>query len=163
MSVPPLVYLETSFISHLTARSSRDALNAAKQHSSRQWWESCRDHFRLVVSPTVYEECRAGEPEMAQKRLHLLEENAFLLPQTPAIPELARRFLEPAGPLPSKAEADALHIASASSYGCEFLLTWNFKHIANAIIKRRLERILHEHGYEPPTICTPDELLGELA
>jgi hypothetical protein len=163
MSEKPLVYLETSFISHLTARPSRDPLHAAKQQSSRQWWETCREQFTLVISPTVYEECREGEPVMAGKRLGLLEENVFLFPQNPAILELAKRFLAPAGPLPSKAEADALHIASAGVYGCEFLLTWNFKHIANAIIKRRVERILHEYGYESPTICTPDELLGELA
>ena len=163
MNDKPLVYLETSFISHLTAPPSRDPLYAAKQHSSRQWWENCREQFRLVVSPTVAEECRKGEPVMARQRVALLEESALLLPQDSAILELAERLLAPAGPLPAKAEADALHIASASSYGCEFLLTWNFKHIANAVLKRRVERILHEYGYESPTICTPDELLGELA
>ncbi len=99
---------------------------------------------------------------MAEKRLTIIQD-ASLLPSNPAILELAALFLEPAGPLPKKAQADAIHIASASFYGCDFLLTWNFKHIANARIKRRLERILHEHGYESPTICTPDELTGELA
>lgn len=68
--------------------------------------------------------------------------------------------MERAGPLPRKAGADALHIASASVYGCDFRLTWNFKHIANAMMKRRIERILKTHGYEPPTICTADELMG---
>lgn len=159
----PLVYLETSFISHITARYSSDPLNAAKQQSSRKWWETCRERFTLVVSQTVYEECREGESVMAQERLSLIVQSADLLPPNQAILELAKRFLEPAGPMPKKAEADAIHVANASFYGCDFLLTWNFKHIANALIKRRVERILHQHGYESPTICTPDELMGEMA
>ncbi len=61
-----LVYLETSFISHLTARDSSEPRNAAKQQSSREWWETCRERFALVVSQTVYEECQEGEPEMAK-------------------------------------------------------------------------------------------------
>lgn len=158
----PIVYLETSFISHLTARPNADPLYAAKQQSSVKWWDTYRDRFRLVVSPTVYEERLQGEPEMAQRRV-MIAKNAFLLDRDPAILKVARTLIEPAGPLPRKAEADALHVASATVYGCHFLLTWNFKHIANALIKRRIERILEDSGYEPPTTCTPDELMGELA
>lgn len=158
----PLVYLETSFISHLAARSSSDPLNAAKQHSSRKWWESSRDDFILVVSPAVYEECRQGDTAMAERRLAIAQE-ALLLEGDRAILEIAKLLLEPVGPLPHKAGADALHIASACAFQCDFLLTWNFKHIANAMIKRRIEGMLKRYGYEPPTICTPDELLGGLA
>ncbi len=96
---------------------------------------------------------------MADERLAIAH-MASLLPVNPTILEVAELFLEPAGPLPAKAGVDAVHIANASLYGCEFLLTWNFKHIANAFIKRRIERILKDHGYEPPTICTPDELMA---
>ena len=92
MNDKPLVYLETSFISHLTARPSRDPLYAAKQHSSQQWWENCREQFRLVVSPTVFEECRKGEPAMARQRVALLEESALLLPQDSAILEISGAF-----------------------------------------------------------------------
>ncbi len=134
MNSKPLVYLETSFISHLTARPSADPLNAAKQQSSRKWWDSYRENFMLVVSPTVYEECRGGEPAMARKRLAMVETVA-LLEGDPAILEVAKLLVEPSGPLPRKAGADALHIANAIVYGCDFLLTWNFKQIANAMIQ----------------------------
>jgi hypothetical protein len=87
----------------------------------------------LVVSSTVYEEYRAGEPAMAQKRLPMVE-TAALLEGDPAMLKVAKVLVEPAGPLPRKAGADAFHIASASVYGCDFLLTWNFKHIANAMM-----------------------------
>jgi hypothetical protein len=118
-----------------------------------------RENFMLVVSPTVYEECRGGEPAMAEKRLAMVQ-TAALLEGDPAILKVAKVLVEPGGPLPREAGADALHIAGAGVYGCDFLLTWNLKHIANAMMKRRIERILRIHGYEAPTICTPDELMG---
>ena len=51
-------------------------------------------------------------------------------------------------------------VVSRTVYGCEFLLTWNFKHINNAQMKRDASRIIEEYGYQPATICTPEELMG---
>ena len=62
-------------------------------------------------------------------------------------------------PLPQKGEVDALHIAIAALHGMEYLLTWNCTHIANAILRPKIEAICRSFGYEPPTICTPQELL----
>ena len=73
--------------------------------------------------------------------------------------DLALLFVEPLGPLPKKAEADAAHIAFATVYGCEYLLTWNFKHIGNAILQRSIYKLISDYGYQPTHICTPDELL----
>jgi hypothetical protein len=97
----PLVYLEIGFISHLTARPNADPLYAAKQQSSAKWWDTYRDRLRLVVSPTVYEECLQGEPQMAQKRVTTAK-TAFLLERDPAILEVARTLVEPAGPCPRR-------------------------------------------------------------
>ena len=73
---------------------------------------------------------------------------------------MTKRLVEPAGPLPRKAEADATHIAFASVYGCEYLLTWNFKHIANAILQPAVYKIVHSYGYPPSFICTPEQLMA---
>jgi hypothetical protein len=54
---------------------------------------------------------------------------------------------------------DALHIAVATVQGIEYLLTWNCTHIANAAMRPRIEAICRSLGYEPPTICTPQELM----
>ncbi len=53
---------------------------------------------------------------------------------------------------------DAVHVAAASICRCEYLLTWNLRHIANAQIRRTLKRILKAYGYPVPTICTPETL-----
>lgn len=58
----------------------------------------------------------------------------------------------------SNASDDATHIAYAAAYGCHYLLAWNFRHLANAHIRRRVDNVIEALGYEPPVICTPDEL-----
>ena len=65
--------------------------------------------------------------------------------------------------IPLKAAEDALHIALAAANGLDYLLTWNCKHIANATIRMKIDKILRDKNYQPPVICTPEELLGELA
>jgi hypothetical protein len=64
-------------------------------------------------------------------------------------------------PLPEKAAADSLHIATAAVHGMQYLLTWNCTHIANATLRPRIEAVCRAAGYEPPLICTPEELPTE--
>ena len=154
----PKVYLETSFVSYLSGRLSEDLTTLQRQLSSQRWWEYERHKFDLVVSQTVHEECARGDEQAVQGRSAILQETT-LLPLTGEILEVAKRLVAP-GPFPRKAEADALHVAAATVYGCEFLLTWNFKHINNAQMKRDASRIIEEYGYQPATICTPEELMG---
>jgi hypothetical protein len=63
--------------------------------------------------------------------------------------------------LPATSAADALHIAIAAVAGVDFLLTWNFKHIANAQMRAKIEGACRLEGFEPPSICTPEELMEE--
>ena len=154
----PKVYLETSFVSYLSGRLSEDLTTLQRQLSSQRWWEQERHKFDLVVSQTVHEECLRGNEQAVQGRSAILQETT-LLPLTREILEVAKRLVFP-GPFPRKAEADALHVAAATVYGCEFLLTWNFKHINNAQMKRDASRIIEDYGYQSATICTPEELMG---
>lgn len=70
------------------------------------------------------------------------------------------RLLVDKGPIPEKAALDALHIAVATVHGMDYLLTWNCKHIANAEMQGGVTATCRASGYEPPVICTPEELLG---
>ena len=65
------------------------------------------------------------------------------------------------GAVPPSEPRDALHIAVAAFHGVQYLVTWNFKHIANAALRSRIELVCREAGFEPPIICTPEELVGE--
>lgn len=52
------------------------------------------------------------------------------------------------------------HIAAAIAHGIDFLLTWNCKRIANAVIRQQLAKLVQAEGLELPIICTPQELTG---
>lgn len=155
----PKLYVETSIVSYLTAQPSRDIVTAARQQLTREWWQTKRGRFDLYISEFVIREASLGDPGAAALRLGALEGIAEIaLPEEAAV--LAEELMEK-GPLPRKAALDALHIAAAVSGGVEYLLTWNFKHLANAAIRRKIDRVCQIRGYEPCIICTPEELLGE--
>ena len=153
------VYIETTIPSYLTARPSRDLRMASHQQVTHAWWDNKRINFKLFISQFVEQECADGDALFAEKRLNLLRG----IPQIQLVPQmysLAKRLIVP-GPLPLKAETDALHISVAAVSGMDFLLTWNCKHIANAAMQRTIGKICRDVGFEPPVICTPEELLGE--
>jgi predicted nucleic acid-binding protein len=151
------VYLETSVISYLTSRPNRDVVIAGHQQTTRDWWDRRREAFNLVASQLVIQEASAGDTIAAQERLKALSD-VELLETTEEAVLLAQIMIE-TGILPKKAAEDALHIAIAVTNGVDYLLTWNCKHIANAVIRRQVERVCRSRGYEPVSICTPEELL----
>lgn len=151
------VYVETSVLSYLTSKPARELVNAARQQSTRDWWDSKREDFNLYISQAVIVEAAAGDPEAAAKRLDLLKQLA-LVEMTPDAVDLAD-FLVQNTPFPINATLDALHIAIASTSAFDFILTWNFKHIANANIRSKLEVLVQSKGFRLPVICTPEELL----
>jgi len=157
----PTVYLETSVISYLAARPSRDLLTAAHQHITHFWWRTRRSMFALHVSQLVVNECAAGDPEVAESRAELLA-NIRRLDIDPEVTELARELAK-AVPLPPKAAADAVHIAVAVRHGIDYLLTWNCAHIANAALRPRIEAVCLARGFGPTVLCTPEELIGDRA
>ena len=150
-------YIETSIVSYLTARRSRDVVIAAYQEITRDWWCDAQARFDLVASELVLTESGAGDADAARARLKVLESVA-LVDVNERAEELTRLLLE-FGAVPREAAADAAHIAIAVTNGVDYLVTWNFRHIANAAMRSRIERVCREAGYEPPTICTPNELM----
>lgn len=140
----------------LQDRLRRQGLKAAGRGWAQPNW-SCR--FSLVAADPVVQEASAGDPAAAAKRLAVLHEVA-LLDLSDAALGLARRLIAGGG-LPQSAGLDATHIAIATVHGIDYLLTWNCRHIANAATRPRIEALCREAGYQPATICTPDQLLGE--
>jgi predicted nucleic acid-binding protein len=151
----PSVYVETTVPSYLTAWQSRDLVRAAHQQITREWWAQ-RDKFDLYSSRLVVQECQAGDAQAAADRLAALA-GIPLLQQKPEVSELAEALLRDV-PLPEKAAADALHIATAAVHGIRYLLTWNCTHIANVVLRPQIEAVCRASGFEPPLICTPEEL-----
>jgi hypothetical protein len=153
------LHMGTTIPSYLVGRPSRDLLVAAHQAITRHWWESRRTNFDLYVSELVVQEVRAGDSLLADQRLEILQ-GVPILPVSSEIMRLAEDLIAE-GPIPRKAAGDAVHIAIATVYGCEHLLTWNCRHIANAELHRGIRRVVGRSGYDLPNLCTPEELMGE--
>ena len=92
-------------------------------------------------------------------RLEMLAEIP-VLEVTSEVERLARALID-AGLVPASVASYAVHIATASVHGVDFLVTWNFKHIVNPHIRRRLRQEVTRFGFVLPVLCTPEELLND--
>jgi len=153
------VYLETTFVSYLVARPSRDLLVAAHQQATQDWWAERRGDFECYISQVVLDEASAGNPEEVKKRLAVLG-SLPVLEMTEEAEALARAIVA-SGAVPPHALRDAAHVAVAAVHATDYLLTWNCRHLANAQIMRRIALACSRLGRRMPLICTPEELMGE--
>jgi predicted nucleic acid-binding protein len=157
VDMKPRIYIETSIPSYLTSRRSRDLIAAANQELTQEWWETRKDDFDLVISEFVSREAAADDPDAAKNRLAAIT-GIPELNITNEVSQLAQILIDKV-PLPEKVLLDALHIAVATIHGIDYLLTWNCTHINNAEFRPKIEALCRLQGYEPPIICTPQELL----
>jgi len=146
--VKPTVYIETTIISYLAARLSRDLLVAAHQQLTVEWWMDRRFEFEVFSSEFVATEIAAGDQTIARKRLDFLAGIPFL-PTTEASLALAQRLVQ-RQVIPLKFAADASHVSISTVHGIDYLLTWNCKHIANAQIQRQLNTIVERRDTNHP-------------
>lgn len=153
----PSLYLETTIIGHLTSWPSPLLQTAAIQQTTREWWDDHRHQYELFVSRFVVDECAAGDSDAAKDRLERID-GIPLLDITDDVSDLADALLAHV-PLPQKAQVDALHVAVTAVNGIQYLLTWNCRHIANAMLRPSIEQVCRDCGFEPPVICTPQELM----
>ncbi len=150
------VYLETSVISYLAARPSRDVVKLAKQDLTRRWWEEHRRVYEFYVSDTVLEEIQFGDPDAARRRRDVVAGLPVLKATASIIEFHERLFTESI--LPLRAKIDALHIAVAAAHGMAYLATWNCRHINNATLRGKFLDEIRRAGYNEIVIATPEEL-----
>lgn len=153
------VYVETTIASYLAARPTRDIVAAARQELTHEWWQTRRQAFDLFISQVVINEASLGDADAAARRLAYFE-GLPLLDISGEVEEVAADLLR-AGAMPTRAANDALHLAAAGVHGVDYLLTWNFRHLANAELAGAYREVFIARGYEPPMICTPEELMGD--
>ncbi len=152
------VYIETTVVGHLAGQTHPDPIIAARQTATRLWWSSESSRYQLYVSQLVLDECGGGDPAAAAERLREIQ-SIDLLASPTEVDALAKALIAGKA-VPASEPRDAFHIAIAAVNGVNYLLTWNFKHIANASLRYRIEQVCRDAGFEPPIICTPDELMG---
>ena len=153
----PRVYVETSIPSFYHELRTTPAV-VARRDWTRQWWDDAPAKYELLTSPAVINELSAGIPERSELRLSLIRDLP-LLPIEQAITEIAATYVQQKV-MPADPTGDALHLAIASFHKCEFLVTWNCAHIANANKFGHIRRVNSMLGLFVPALVTPLELLG---
>lgn len=154
------VYIETSVVSYLTARPTSNLVAAAWQKTTADWWDAHRPRFDIRTSDLTIEEAGRGNPQAAARRLEALD-GIPILPITGPVVELSAALLHGRA-LPSNAQNDAIHIGVSAVHGVDYLLTWNFRHLANAETRGTIRSVCERQGFTSPEICTPSELIGGL-
>ena len=155
----PRVYVETTIPSFYHEERTAPAVVARREWTQR-WWDVAPERYELVTSPAVLDELAAGGiPERSAKRLDLIRDLP-LLPVESAIAEIVQGYIRHKV-MPADPGGDALHLALASSHKCDFLVTWNCRHLANANKFGHIRRVNAILGLFAPALVTPLELLGD--
>jgi predicted nucleic acid-binding protein len=154
------IYIETTIPSFFFETRLEPEM-IARREWTRQWWAQAagQDAYELVTSIAVVEELTRGDFPDREDCLRLIE-HLPLVPVEPAVAEIVRTYVA-RQVMPSDPVGDALHLALASYHRCDFLVTWNCRHLANANKFDHIRRVNTMLGLFVPALVTPLELLGD--
>lgn len=152
------VYIETSIPSFYHEIRTEPEMVARRQWT-RDWWDTCRDHYDCVTSIPVIEELQNGHHPEQQECLEMMSSLPVLAIPDP-IAEIVDAYIQHQL-MPNDPKGDALHLAVASYHRCQFLLTWNCAHLANANKREHIRHVNALLGLHVPLMATPLELIGE--
>ncbi|MFN0198665.1 MAG: type II toxin-antitoxin system VapC family toxin [Planctomycetaceae bacterium] len=153
------IYIETTIPSFYFTRRT-DTRSLARNKWTREWWRSVAPGFGLYSSAAVIVELeRSAIEELKAQRIELISDLP-LLEITDEVREVGRIYMERLV-MPRDAAGDALHLAIASFYAIDVLLTWNCKHLANPNKFGHIERVNGELGLPMPLLTTPLNYLSE--
>ncbi len=154
----PSIYIETSIPNfYHEARPEPDRV--ARRQWTREWWDNHLPNYDAYTSEAVIEELERGEFVGKEGALKLLDGLPLLDINEPVADAVATYIAHRV--MPNDPVGDALHLAIASFHKCDFLVTWNCRHLANANKFGHIRRVNTLLGLYVPSLVTPLELLGE--
>ena len=154
----PTVFIETTIPSYYFENRT-DVRSVDWRIQTRRWWNSYRRQYSLVTSPLVLAEFQRS-PDVKSAEADRFFEEVEMLEKPPNFAAVVNRYVRERL-MPADAGGDAAHLAFASIYGADFLLTWNCRHLANANKQRHIHVVNTRLGLTTPIICTPFELVPE--
>ena len=152
------LYLDTTIPSYYyDQRKSLDIRYRRK--ITRDWWNNEKDFFSLYISELVLVELQRGNYPQKEKVIRLVKD-VSILPIVSEIEDIVREYLKNFL-MPRIDVGDAFHLAYASFFKIDYLLTWNCNHLANVNKKRHIEAINRKLKLFVPEIITPLQLFKE--
>ena len=151
------VYIETSVPSfYFEIRPEPEMV--ARRNWTRDWWNNHSHKYELFISDPVLDELERGVYPNQKEALNLIKDLSLLAVNEEVI-EMAKVYIANKV-MPKDPTGDALHLALATYYKCDFLLTWNCNHLANANKFGHIDRISALLGVATPRLITPLEFVG---
>jgi hypothetical protein len=152
------IYLDSTIPSYWLEQTG-DPIIYARHLLTRKFWADELPGMEVFVSAVVLQELSEGDPERAATRLKLVE-GFELLPITDDVTRAVKFYVEQYG-MPARNQRDAFHLAIASVHRVDYLVTWNFSHLANARKRTHIEVLNGKLALPTPIICSPEELVSE--
>ena len=153
----PRIYVETTIPSlYYDTRNAPETV--ARCEWTRRWWETAQSRYELVTSAAVLDELAEGKPERSAQRISLVQ-GLIILPIEPLVIQIVETYIR-LKVMPGDPRGDALHLALASYHKCDFLVTWNCRHLANANKFEHIRGVNAMLGLFVPELVAPLELLG---
>jgi hypothetical protein len=153
----PSVYVETTIPSfYFETRSEPDMV--ARRQWTRDWWDNRSQKYELFTSDAVIDELERGEFASRDEALALMLGIPLLRIDQPVIDSVDAYIRHRV--MPDDPAGDALHLSIASNHKCDFILTWNCRHLANANKFAHIRRVNAILGLFVPALVTPLELLA---
>lgn len=152
------LYLDTSVWNFAFADDAPEYMEATLEFFRLVRW----GRFEIYTSETVLIEVEDA-PEKRRRQIAALlgEVKPERLELHAEIERLAKLYLKKEA-LPKRSIYDAYHVAFATYHNLDFLLSWNFKHLANMTRRNKLNAVNLAEGYRQPLeIHTPLEVLGD--
>lgn len=151
------IYLDTSVISHLQADDVPEKMAA----THKLWKEIKQGFYQILISELVFDELEnCNEPKRTYLYEHLADINFDEIEIVQEIKELAIKYIAE-GVFPDKYYDDAVHVACASVYGCNAVVSWNFKHMVKLKTILAVNGVNKYMGYGEVEILTPESVVGE--
>jgi len=151
------VYIESSVTSYYTSKPSKSLIVAAHQKLTYDWWHKSKSKFDCYVSEYVIEEISKGDKVEAAKRLDAVK-GIPLLRINEEVNTLAKIYVKLFN-IPEDSKFDGFHLATAVLFEIDYLLSWNCKHIVNAIVNNKIRKYNESNSLFIPILCTPEELM----
>jgi predicted nucleic acid-binding protein len=150
------VYLDSTIPSYYL--DERDSLSTFVE-ITKNWWSEMADNYDLFISDAVFQELNRGNYPRKKEIIEFISAIPLLQPSNDI--EQIVDFYIANYVMPKSLVGDALHLAYASFYDVQYLLTWNCNHLANANKRKHIQVINGRLGLSTPQIITPLELFNE--
>ncbi len=154
-SKKPTVYLDTSFVSALWYEGNDVSVLARRIHS-REWWDYERNYFRVVTSVATEQELAAGHFPRQSECLRMVRRLDYI-PLNRAVREFAQRCID-SGLVPAGKNVDATQLGLCVVHSIDYLLSWNYAHLANPVVQKRLNEMCAGGELRAPWLVSPESI-----